>query len=51
MVEKNPEAAYLEGKITTAKYYIGRLLPIVAGKVEAIKAKETSPLDIPDSGF
>jgi Acetyl-CoA dehydrogenase C-terminal like len=51
LVERNPEAAFLEGKISTARYYIGRLLPIVAGKVEALKQKETSPLDIPDAGF
>ncbi len=51
LVEKNPEAAFLEGKIATARFYIGRLLPIVAGKVEAIKRKETSPLEIPDAAF
>jgi alkylation response protein AidB-like acyl-CoA dehydrogenase len=51
LVQKNPDAAYLEGKVSTAKYYIGRLLPIVGGKVEAIKQKETAPLDIPDAAF
>ena len=51
LVDKNPEAAYLEGKVATAKFYIGRLLPIVMGKVEAIKKKETSPLEIPDAAF
>jgi hypothetical protein len=51
LAEKNPDAAYLEGKIASAKYYIGRLLPIVAGKVEALKNKETSPLEIPEVSF
>lgn len=51
LVEKNPEAAYLAGKVASARFYIGRLLPIVAGKVEAIKKKETAPLEIPDAAF
>jgi hypothetical protein len=51
LVDKNPDAAYLEGKVATARFYIGRLLPIVAGKVEAIKKKETAPLEIPDAAF
>ena len=51
LAEKNPEAAYLAGKVASARFYIGRLLPIVAGKVEAIKKKETAPLEIPDAAF
>jgi len=51
LAQRNPDAAFLEGKIATAKFYLGRLLPAVAGKVEALKMKETSPLDIPDQGF
>jgi hypothetical protein len=51
LVGRNPDAAYLEGKIASAKYYIGRLLPIVAGKVEALKNKEISPLEIPEASF
>jgi len=48
---RNPEAAFLEGKIATAKFFMGRLLPLVSGKVNGLKSKETSPLDIPDEGF
>ena len=51
LVATNPEAAYLEGKVATARYYIGRLLPAVAGKVDALKRKETAPLEIPDAAF
>ncbi len=51
LAARNPEAAFLEGKIATAKFYMGRLLPLVAGKVDGLKRKETSPLEIPDEGF
>ncbi len=48
---RNPEAAFLEGKIAGAKFFIGRMLPLVAGKVDGLKRKEMSPMDIPDEGF
>jgi len=51
LAQRNPDAAYLEGKVTTARFYMGRLLPAVAGKVEALKRKETAPLEMPDEGF
>jgi len=51
LVKKNPEAAFLQGKLTTAKYYITRLLPIVSGKVEGLKQKETAPIDMPEESF
>ena len=51
LIRRNPDAAFLEGKIASARFYMGRLLPMVEGKVKALKAKETSPLEIPDEGF
>ena len=51
LVKRNPEAAFLEGKLASSKFYLGRMLPVVGGKVDALKRKETSPLDIPDESF
>jgi len=51
LASRNPEAAFLEGKIAAAKHYVGRLLPQVAGKVAGLKNQETAALDIPDEGF
>jgi len=51
LVARNPDAAFLRGKIETARFYIGRLLPIVESKVEALKRVETAPLEIPDLCF
>ena len=49
--QQNPEAAFLYGKDAASRFYIGRLLPIVKGKVEALKQKETSPLEIDEISF
>jgi hypothetical protein len=38
-------------KIVTAKYYLGTLLPLVAGKFEAIKKNDHVFLDMEDSYF
>ncbi|MEW6442128.1 MAG: acyl-CoA dehydrogenase [bacterium] len=51
LIERNPQAAFLKGKVATAKFYIGRLLPITESKVSALKRVETAPLDIPDACF
>jgi hypothetical protein len=51
LAARNPEAAFLEGKIACAQHYMGRLLPLVSGKVEGLKRAETASLRIPDGGF
>jgi len=51
VIERNPQAAFLKGKLATARFYIGRLLPVTEGKVAALKRTETAPLDIPDASF
>ena len=51
LVRKNPEVAFLDGKIRSARYYIGRLLPAVQGKVAGLKNVETSPLELLDEAF
>ena len=51
LAARNPDAAFLEGKVATAKYFMGRILPLVSGKVAGLKQKETSPLDMSEEAF
>ena len=51
LIARNPDAAFLRGKIGVARFYIGRLLPIVESKVAALKRNETAPIEIPDLCF
>jgi hypothetical protein len=47
----DPKIAFYTSKIVTAKYYLGTLLPLVAGKFEAIKKNDHVFLDMEDSYF
>ncbi len=51
LIEQNPQAAFLRGKLAAARFYIGRLLPVVESKVAALKRTELSPLEIPEACF
>jgi len=51
LVAQNPQAAFLRGKLAAARFYIGRLLPVVESKVAALKRTELSPLEIPEICF
>ena len=51
IARQNPDAAFLVGKSATARFYIGRLLPIVQGRVQGLKQKEISPLEIEEVCF
>ncbi len=54
LADRNPDAAFLLGKLASARYFIGRILPIVAGKVEALKSKDEGggvALEIPEPSF
>ncbi len=51
LIKQNPEVAFLHGKLTTAKFYICRLLPLVSAKVEGLMRKETAPIDMPEECF
>jgi len=50
-VKENNEAAYLDGKIKSAQYWIGMELPKVDGKIITLLVNETSPLDIDELSF
>lgn len=51
LAARNPEVAFLSGKLAASRFYIGRLLPVVKGKVEALKRRETAPLEIGEVSF
>jgi len=51
LIEEKAEAAYLAGKIQSAKFFIGNILPITDGKIEAIKWGETSAWMIHERSF
>jgi alkylation response protein AidB-like acyl-CoA dehydrogenase len=47
-IEKNAEAAFLQGKIQSAKFYAGNVLPVTAGKIEAIRWGDVSAWEMTD---
>ena len=48
---KNREAAFYEGVMQTARYYVNVQLPITVGKMIAIRSGDTALLDIPESSL
>ncbi len=51
LIENNTNAAFLSGKIQSAKFFLGNILPITDGKIEAIKWGDTSAWDINNQSF
>jgi alkylation response protein AidB-like acyl-CoA dehydrogenase len=50
-VEKNKDAAYYDGQIKTAAYFINAMLPVTYGRMESIKANEAAPVAMADASF
>ena len=50
-VGKNAEAAYLAGKIESARFFIGDILPITDGKISALKWGDASAWEIAERSF
>ncbi|MFP4477668.1 MAG: acyl-CoA dehydrogenase [Desulfatibacillaceae bacterium] len=50
-VGKNKDAAFYDGQIKTASYFINAMLPVTFGRMESIKANESSPVDMADASF
>jgi hypothetical protein len=48
---KNKEAAFYEGVLQSARYYINAVLPGTMGQVKAIKAGDASTIEIPEAAF
>jgi alkylation response protein AidB-like acyl-CoA dehydrogenase len=51
LIEKNKQAAFYEGQLQTAAYFINGMLPITLGKMQAIQAKEPAVVTMPESAF
>ena len=48
---KNREAAYYEGVLQSARYYINAIIPETLGKMNAIKASDAAIIEIPEAAF
>lgn len=48
---ENRDAAFYSGKIGTAKFYIGSLLPRIYGKVRQVTSPESEYLTMPENAF
>lgn len=48
---KNKDAAFYEGQLQSARYFINAILPITIGKMDAIEASDPAAVDIPESSF
>ncbi len=51
VVKSNDEAAFLDGKLASARYFIGSELPKITGKVAALTNDETAALEIAEESF
>ena len=50
-IQKNTDAAFLDGKIQSAKFFIGNVLPQTEGKIAALKWMDISAWDICEKSF
>ncbi|WDP90838.1 MAG: acyl-CoA dehydrogenase [Desulfobacter sp.] len=50
-LEKNKEAAFYQGQLTTARYFIRSILPVTQGKMDAIKAMDGAVVEMPELSF
>ncbi len=50
-IEKNKNAAFYEGQIRSAEFFIHSVLPMTMGKMESILETNSAAMDIPDISF
>jgi hypothetical protein len=50
-VAKHKDAAFYEGQLQSARYFINSILPITMGKMNAIEAGDPAVVEIPESSF
>jgi len=48
---KNKDAAFYEGQLQSARYFINSILPITMGKMNAIEAGDPAVVEIPEASF
>jgi hypothetical protein len=51
LAEKNKEAAYYDGLLKTAVYFVRTMLPITMGKMDSIMAADSSAVDMHAKSF
>ena len=51
VIEESSEAAFLAGKVQSARFFIGNILPVTAGKFEAIMWGDVSAWEIKETSF
>jgi hypothetical protein len=50
-IAKSKEAAFYDGQLQTATYFINAILPVTLGKMEAIAASDGSTVSIHEASF
>lgn len=50
-INKNKDAAFYDGKMKTAKYFIKNVLPDICGTIKAFKSEDISIMEIADESF
>jgi alkylation response protein AidB-like acyl-CoA dehydrogenase len=50
-INKNKNAAFYEGQLKSAEYFIQSILPVTLGKMDAIKNGNSAVVDIPEASF
>lgn len=51
IIKKNKHAAFYDGQIKTASYYIQSILPITLGKMDAIKSTSDAVVEVAERSF
>jgi hypothetical protein len=51
IIRKNKEAAFYDGQIKTASYYINAMLPATLGKMDAIQNEDRAVIEIDEKSF
>ena len=49
--EKNKDAAFYDGQIKTARFFINYMLPVTKGKIETINAADGAAVNMLDASF
>ena len=50
-IEKNKNAAYYEGQVKTAEYFITTILPVTLGRMNAIEVSNSAVVDMHEASF
>ena len=50
-IEKNKNAAFYEGQMRSAEYFITSILPVTDGRMNAIQGTNSAIIDIPEASF